>query len=109
MSDLLHVEGQGVVPLQDLGGAEPQQLEDDADVTAVLEPVQHPHTRTGKKTACVSPLPKQPPTRLSGFHSQFVVVVQAVDLLQHCDLRLGHLGETVEVAADLHGHVLPSV
>lgn len=49
VSDLLHIKGQEVVPLQDLGGAEPQQLEDDADVTAVLEPVQHPHTCTGKK------------------------------------------------------------
>lgn len=61
VSDLLHVEGQEVVPLQDLRGAEPQQLEDDADVTTMLEPVQHPHTRTGKKTPYVSYLLTPPP------------------------------------------------
>lgn len=49
VSDLLHTEGQEVVPLQNLGGAESQQLEDDADVAAVLEPVQHPHAGAGER------------------------------------------------------------
>lgn len=49
VSDLLHTEGQEVVLLQDLRGAESQQLKDDADVAAVLEPVQHPHTGAGKR------------------------------------------------------------
>lgn len=49
VSDLLHAEGQAVVLLQDLGGAESQQLEDDADVAAVLEPVQHPHAGAGER------------------------------------------------------------
>lgn len=42
-SDLLHAEGQELAASQDLEGAEAEQLEHDADVLAVLEPVQHPH------------------------------------------------------------------
>lgn len=61
VSDLLHIEGQEVVSLQDIGGAEPQQLEDDADVAAVLEPVPHPHARTGKQTTCISHQTKRAP------------------------------------------------
>ena len=46
VSDLLHVERQEVVLSEELEGAEAKQLEHDADVTFVLEPVQHPHTGT---------------------------------------------------------------
>lgn len=49
MSDLLHVERQELVLLEELEGAEAKQLEHDADVTFVLEPVQHPHTGTGRR------------------------------------------------------------
>ena len=47
MADLLHAEGQEAVLLQELEGAEAEQLQHDADVTFVLEPVQHPHAGTG--------------------------------------------------------------
>lgn len=41
--------------------------------------------------------------------SQSFVVVQVVDLLQHCDLRLGHFTETLDVLHDLHSYMLISV
>lgn len=44
MSDLLQVEGQILVLSEKLVGADAEQLEHDADVTFVLEGVQHPHT-----------------------------------------------------------------
>lgn len=49
MPDLLHAERQELVPPQELEGAEAEQLEHDADVTFVLEPVQHPHAGTVKR------------------------------------------------------------
>lgn len=49
MSDLLHAEWQELVLPQELEGAEAEQLEHDADVTVVLEPVEHPHACTGRR------------------------------------------------------------
>lgn len=59
MSDLLHAERQELVLSEDLEGAEAEQLEHDADVTAVLEPVQHPHTGTGRGESAVHKQHKQ--------------------------------------------------
>lgn len=43
VSDLLHAERQELVPSENLEGAEPEQLKHDANMSVVLEPVQHPH------------------------------------------------------------------
>ena len=45
VSDLFHAERQEVVLSEELEGAETQQLEHDADVTFVVEPVQHPDAK----------------------------------------------------------------
>lgn len=42
-------------------------------------------------------------------HSQSLIIIQAVDLLQHCDLRPRHFTETVNVLHNLHGYTLISV
>lgn len=48
VSDLADSEGHVVVLLQEVVCAQPQQFEHDADVTVVIKPVQHSHTRTKK-------------------------------------------------------------
>lgn len=55
MSDLLHAEWQEVLLLEDVGGAAAEQLEHDADVTAMLEPVQHPHTGAVRRESACPP------------------------------------------------------
>lgn len=42
-------------------------------------------------------------------YSQSLVIIQAVDLLQHGYLRPGRFTETLDVPDDLHGHAFPSV
>lgn len=64
VSDLLHAEGQEVVPSEDLEGAEAEQLEHDADVTVVLEPVQHPHACTEQGRVSDRIYPTQTPNPL---------------------------------------------
>lgn len=49
VSDLLHAEGQEPVPPENLEGAEPQQLHHDANMSVMLEPVQHPHAGAGNR------------------------------------------------------------
>lgn len=48
LSDLFNSKGHVVILLQEIKGAQPQQLKHDADVTVVVKPVQHPYTRTKK-------------------------------------------------------------
>lgn len=110
MSDLLHAEGQEVVPPENLEGAEPEQLKHDANMSVVLEPVQHPHA--GAEIMLLAQREEGSSESLGSacsIYSQSAVVIQAVDLLQHSDLRLGRLPETLHVADDLHGHAFPSV
>ena len=45
VSDVLYGERLEAVLLQEVVGAQSQQLQHDAHVTVVVEPVQHPHTR----------------------------------------------------------------
>jgi len=49
VSDLLHAERQEAVQPLEVEGAEAEQLEHDAHVTPQVEPVQHPHTGTGRR------------------------------------------------------------
>lgn len=51
MSDLLHTERLEVVESEELVGAEAQQLKHDADVTSVLEGVQHPDAGADNRQA----------------------------------------------------------
>lgn len=48
VSDLVNSKGHVVILLQEVICAQAQQLKHDADVTVVVKPVQHPHTRTKK-------------------------------------------------------------
>ena len=45
VSDVLDGEGLEAVLLQEVVGAQSQQLQHDAHVTVMVEPVQHPHAR----------------------------------------------------------------
>lgn len=49
VSDLLHAEGQELVPPENLEGAEAEQLQHDANMSFVFEPVQHPHAGAGDR------------------------------------------------------------
>ena len=45
---------------------------------------------------------------LKQLHSQYIVIIQAVDLLQHCDLRSSYFTETLKVPHNLHSYMLLS-
>ena len=53
LPDLVDGVRQEVVLLQEVKGAERQQLEGDADVAAIVEPVQHLDTKSEDKKVCV--------------------------------------------------------
>lgn len=111
VSDLVEGIRQETVCLQEVEGAEGEQLEGDANVAIVVEPVQHLHTvADGQKKKTMKVCTRQDKSiAVIGQNSLLVVRVSFPDRLQDVDLQLGCFSVFLQIFNDLQSDWTPSV